>query len=1268
MHAYPWLRASTHLLALLLAPTLLRAQAKPPAPELLTVAERSGYQATARHEDVLAICRALDDRSDLVTLNELGKSTEGRSIPLLLVANPPVKTVEEAEKSGKLVVLAIGNIHAGEVDGKEALPILVRELTDEPNHRLLEHVILAVVPNYNPDGNEKVALDNRPGQVGPAQGMGKRENGLGLDLNRDFVKLEAPETQGLVRWINEWNPHLFIDCHTTNGSHHRYMITHAGPRHPAGDAGVIEYFQQMLLPQIDRAMAARHGWKTFVYGNFENDHRRWTTYGAEPRFSTSYLGLRNRVGILSEGYSYAPYQDRVLATRDFVLEILEAAVAQKAELTKVLSEAARGGKPGDKVAIRSEMKPRSAKQIVLGFQEPAAPASGASDPNVPREYTAEVWDQFTAKETVTRPAMYMIAPGYPKALELLQRHGLPVQVLREELELPIEAYRIDAVERAGREFQGHSMIADVLVSAQPQKRRVPAGTLLVPATGPLGSLAVMLLEPRSEDGLVTWNVFDSALKPGAEFPVTRLLELPAAPLLTVALKPGFDTGLRSAPVPAPAPASVATRASGTMQGRAGPAGAGFMRWLDETHFAQMKDGKPYKVEALTGNAEPLPPAAAIDRSKLAASLAALPDIEDSQGERLSGQARLDPGGAGAVVEHEGDLYYGKLDGTNARRLTRTADLEELTEFSPDGQYLSFIRNNDLYVVEVATGAERALTTGGSDRTRHGKCDWIYFEEIFNRNWKAYWWSPDSRNIAFFDIDNRMVPIHHVLIETGEPRVVEETAYPRAGEPNPQIQFGIVSVQGGEPRYADLSNYDPKNFLISDAGWWPDGSMAYLYGQDRAQTWLDVLKVPVSGGTPTKLFRETTGAWVESLGPIRILKDGSLLVRSERDGFKHLYLYNPDGTLKNRITSGDWEVREVVRVDEPGGWVYLTGTKDDPLGLGFYRAKLDGTAFEALTQGPGTHTAALSPEGGLFVDTYSSRENPPRALLARSDGQKARDLDTNPAVVPTDPSAPSREIVQIPTRDGFLLDAEVLLPPNFDGSGQTLYPVWLMTYGGPHAPTLRNAYRPPGGVGLDQTLLQAGYIIFRVDPRSASGKGVKPTWTAYKHLGVGELEDIKDALGWLKKRDYVDGSRIGMSGHSYGGYLTSFCMTHSDLFAAGIAGAPVTDWRDYDSIYTERYMDTPQNNPEGYDASSVVKAADKLHGRLLILHGNIDDNVSIRNTMRFIYALQQADKDFELMVYPNARHGIGGAHYTRLQREFILRTLGGPTPKNAAARP
>jgi dipeptidyl-peptidase-4 len=196
---------------------------------------------------------------------------------------------------------------------------------------------------------------------------------------------------------------------------------------------------------------------------------------------------------------------------------------------------------------------------------------------------------------------------------------------------------------------------------------------------------------------------------------------------------------------------------------------------------------------------------------------------------------------------------------------------------------------------------------------------------------------------------------------------------------------------------------------------------------------------------------------------------------------------------------------------------------------------------------------------------------------------------------------------------------------------------------------------------DHAMAHEGMVIFHMDPRSASGKGATSTWTAYKHLGVQEVKDIEDAIKWLKQKPYVDGSRIGMSGHSYGGYITSYAMTHTDLFAAGIAGAPVTDWRDYDSIYTERFMGLPQDNPEGYNVSSVVKAAGKLHGKLLILHGAIDDNVSLRNTMRLVQALQLANKDFELMIYPSSRHGIGGAHYNRLQLDFIRRTL--LTPKS-----
>ncbi|HEX3448514.1 MAG TPA: alpha/beta fold hydrolase, partial [Isosphaeraceae bacterium] len=215
-------------------------------------------------------------------------------------------------------------------------------------------------------------------------------------------------------------------------------------------------------------------------------------------------------------------------------------------------------------------------------------------------------------------------------------------------------------------------------------------------------------------------------------------------------------------------------------------------------------------------------------------------------------------------------------------------------------------------------------------------------------------------------------------------------------------------------------------------------------------------------------------------------------------------------------------------------------------------------------------------------------------------------------------------------------------------------------GGPHAPTVSDAW--DGGRMWDQALAREGFVVFLMDPRSASGKGAGSAWKAYKHLGVQELEDIKDAINWLKQKPYVDGSRIGMAGHSYGGYITSYAMTHSDLFAAGIAGAPVTDWRDYDSIYTERYMGLPQENPEGYNVSSVVKAAGKLHGKLLILHGAIDDNVSLRNTMRLVEALEGANKDFELMIYPSSRHGIRGPHYARLQLDFIRRTLGGMKPE------
>ncbi len=1208
------------------------------APELQTVAERSGYKATATSAQVAELAKAIDGRSDAVSLGSLGTSHEGKALPLLLLSDPPIADAAAAKKSGKLVVLLFGNIHAGEVDAKEALLILARELSQPAPHPLLKDLIVAIVPNFNPDGNDKMAKTNRPGQVGPEDGMGRRENGQGLDLNRDFIKLDAPETRALVAWINEWDPHVVVDGHTTNGSHHRFTITHAGPKAPAGDRRVIDYANDRLLKEVGEVLQRDSGWKSFPYGNFNREHDRWSTFAPEPRYSTNYVGLRNRIGILSESYSYATYRDRVLATRDFCKAILTFAAAQKDEIKRLLNETAQGGAVGQDVAVRSEPRARSQPAVALGFVEKEEDGRRVATAET-KDYTVQLWDDFVAKETVKRPEAYLVPSAFSSAIATLKRHGLPVTTLREDITLDVEAYRVDAIKRAERPYQGHTAV-DLSVTARPESRMVAAGTVIVPATGPLGPLAVMLLEPRSEDGLATWNAFDEGLAVGADFPVLRLPKRPSCPLLTNART--TQTTRAGAPTP--------------MRG-----GGGAYRWLDTEHFAQVKEGQSFRVHAATGRAEPM---ASETRDKLFDSFATIAAIGRPLAQAVSTRASFDQARVGAVVEHEGDLYYGKVDGTGGKRLTSTPSREELPEFSPDGKFVAFIRDHDLYVVDVNTGQERALTTGGNDRQRHGQADWVYFEEIFNRRWKAYWWSPDSQHIAFLDIDDRQVPMHHVLIDTGEKRIVEQTAYPRSGDPNPIVKFAIVDVAGGPPRYTDLPEYKADDFLISEVGWWPDSSSAYFYGQDRIQSWLDVVLVPAQGTTPKRLFRETTKAWVESFAPPRVLKDGTFLVNSERDGWKHVYHYNADGSVRRRLTSGSWDVRSIDRVDEEGRWVYFSGTKDDPIAANFYRAKLDGDDIQRLSNGPGSHNVALSPDGGLFIDQFSSRVDPPKAMLRKADGTLVRTLDAGPGETPpSDPKGPRREIARIPTRDGFTLEAEVVLPANLDESGKTLYPVWLMTYGGPHAPTIRESWSGDGvGFGLAQTLVNDGTIVFRVDPRSASGKGAVSTWTAYRKLGVQELEDIKDALAWLKARPYVDGSRIGMSGHSYGGYLTAFCLTHSDLFAAGIAGAPVTDWRDYDSIYTERYMSTPQDNPEGYQASSVVEAAKDLHGKLLVLHGAIDDNVSMRNTMRLVDALQKADKDFELMIYPGSRHGIGGAHYTRLQREFIKRTLGGPSPR------
>ncbi|MFG0286110.1 MAG: M14 family metallopeptidase, partial [Phycisphaerales bacterium JB039] len=399
-----------------LVPLALRAQeaAAPAQPGPLTVAEASGYERTASHEQVVAFLDELAAASDLVRLDSLGTTNEGRSIPLAIIADPPVATPEEARKSKKLVVLLFGNIHAGEVCGKEALLMLARELALGDERDLLQNLIVAVAPNYNPDGNEKFGPDNRPGQVGPEE-MGVRPNAQGFDLNRDWVKLEAPETRGFVRFMNQWDPAVIVDTHTTNGSLHQYTITYQGPKHPAGDQQIIEFVRDTMLPAITADLDERTNYKTFFYGNFADDHTKWTTYPATPRYGTPYRGVRNRLAILSEAYAYASFEDRVLGTLEFCRSILHYSAEHRkriAELIEAADTRTAEASASDEIPLRVRAEAFDKKVTVLGYEE-SRDDDGQRIKGEPKAYEVDLINNFVPTLTVTRPAAYL----YPARLE-----------------------------------------------------------------------------------------------------------------------------------------------------------------------------------------------------------------------------------------------------------------------------------------------------------------------------------------------------------------------------------------------------------------------------------------------------------------------------------------------------------------------------------------------------------------------------------------------------------------------------------------------------------------------------------------------------------------------------------------------------------------------------------------------------------------------------------------------------------------------------------
>ncbi len=1201
-----------------------------------TVAETSQFQATSRHADVLAFCQTLARESPVARFTDYGTSGEGRKLPLLFIADPPVDSLEQAARAGKLIILAQGNIHAGEVDGKEALLILARDLAQAKNRSLLKSVIVAIAPLVNPDGNEKLAKTNRPHQNGPAE-VGVRTNADGFDLNRDFVKLETREVQALVRLYRRMNPAVVIDTHTTNGSFHRYTLTYDGPRHPACDEKLVVFVRDTMLPEVSKRVEQSDGFATFFYGNFDRERKKWEPYPAHLRYGTQYVALRGRIAILAESYVYASYRDRVRATRSFVHHCINVVAANSSKVKSVLDSAAT---TPDRIALRHELKASAKPVAINGFVEEMRDGKRVAT-DKKHDYTVTHFNETAATLVEPRPFAYVIPASWGKVIENLLRHGIDVEVLREDLDLPVRVTHIQAVNTAPKPYQGHKQI-ELSTTHSTETRRVSADSFVVRTKQPLGRLACLLLEPRSEDGLTTWNYFDEAIKPGAEHPVVSLAT--ETSFLTTSARPFAEDRVMGKRLTA----AMATSFPPAVNLSAAPIGG--LRWLaDGKHYLQGRGGRGVKVEAATGKSVPF-----FDSAKVAKAIRNIPSFDGKVSDQIVRQppTQMNPAQTGFLFEHSNDLYYAAFDGSNAMRLTKSAGPKELVTFSPDGSHVAFVRNQNLFAVDLATQTERQLTTDGGGLISNGKADWVYFEEIFDRKYHAFWWSEDAKHIAFLRFDDTPVSKFTVVNHMTTRQNIEQTPYPKSGDPNPLVKLGIVAVAGGGPRFVDLKECNPSSTLLIRAAWKPDSSGVLFFVLDRAQTWMDVMSQATAGGDPVKLFRETTKAWVDDPGEPHFLKDGSFILASARTGWRHLYHFEKDGKLRRVVTEGPWEVRQVHQMDEKQGWLYFSGTKDSPIGSNLYRVRLSDSQVERLTTTPGDHRVQVSPTCNYFIDTVSSHSQPGKVRLHDSSGKVVRVLDSNPAFTIEEYQLGKFELVKIPTTDGFTIEGSLRLPVGFDPSKK--YPVWFMTYAGPHMPTITDSWSHRL---TDAVLANEGIIVFRCDPRSASGKGAVSAWSAYRQLGVQELKDIETAINWLiDKHPFVDKTRIGMSGHSYGGFMTAYAMTHSKLFCAGIAGAPVTDWKLYDSIYTERYMNTPKENPDGYARTSVVRSAKNLHGRLLILHGIMDDNVHVQNTVQFIDELQRADKDFEVMFYPRARHGIFGRHYQRLMMQFILKTM------------
>ena len=591
------------------------------------------------------------------------------------------------------------------------------------------------------------------------------------------------------------------------------------------------------------------------------------------------------------------------------------------------------------------------------------------------------------------------------------------------------------------------------------------------------------------------------------------------------------------------------------------------------------------------------------------------------------------------------------------------------KFSPDGKWISFSRSANLFVVNLATGTTKRLTTGGSEEVLKGELDWVYPEELDTRT--AYWWSPDSSKIAYYEMDERPVTRYPIMDMSSPTGGTEYTRYPQAGEANPIVRVGVVPVTSdGNPETRWMDTGANTDVYLARVDWLRDSQRIAIQRLNRGQNQLDLLFCDVATGASKTVLTEMDKYWLNISDDLYFFSDNKrFLWSSERSGYRHFYVYDDSGKQLMQLTSGDWGISDLggfgpgaanhPAVDEKRGYVYFISNKDDVRNTNFYRVSLNDKSLTRITKESGTNSAKIAPDFSAFVNTYSNAATPSKQELRRMDGTSIAVISEGKIPELAEYKLTPVEFVEVSADDGTKLNASIVKPPDFDASKK--YPVLIDVYGGPHVQLVRNAW---GGLGYlwQQVLAQKGYIIFSLDNRGSWGRGHAFETPIYHQMGKVELQDQLAGVKYLKSLGYVDPTRIGITGGSYGGYMTLEALFNAPgVFKAGIADAPVSDWKLYDTIYTERYMGRPQDNAEGYKNSSPVNEAGNLKGKLMLVHGTGDDNVHFANSVEVINALIDSGLyPDQLMVFPGRGHGISdaAARALSIQRtmEFILKNL------------